>query len=127
VNENRANESSRNGNETPRRVYRTWRGATRAEDAEEYVGYMGRTGYAGLRQTPGNLGVLGLVRRNGDRAEHVVVSIWDSEESIKSFAGDEIGRAVFYPEDDDYLIEKDLHVDHFAVVFADGLAFSPAK
>lgn len=121
---NEANEAIRtNGTKGRRRgsaVLRTWRGATRAEDASEYVGYLNATGYRGLRETPGNLGVLGLLRVAGDRAEHVVMSLWESEEAIRGFAGDEIERAIFYPEDDDYLVEKDLHVDHFEVVFEDG-------
>jgi heme-degrading monooxygenase HmoA len=101
-------------------VLRTWKGVTRAEDASRYVGYLTETGYRALRHTPGNLGVLGLLRMVGGQAEHVVMSLWESEEAIRRFAGDEIGRAVFYPEDDDYLVEKDLHVDHFEVVFEDG-------
>ncbi len=104
----------------PIRILRVWRGATQAADAESYVGYMSRTGYSSLRQTPGNQGVLGLVRVEGDRAEHLVMSLWDSEASIRRFAGDSIRRAVFYPEDDRYLIDKDEHVDHYEVVFAEG-------
>jgi heme-degrading monooxygenase HmoA len=104
----------------PVRILRVWRGATSAADAEPYVGYMSRTGFPGLRGTPGNLGVLGLVRVTGDRAEHVVMSLWESEEAIRRFAGDEIGRAVFYPDDDRFLVERDEHVDHFRVMFADG-------
>jgi len=104
----------------PVRILRVWRGATHAADAEPYVDYMSETGFAALRGTPGNLGVLGLLRSTGDRAEHVVMSLWESEEAIRRFAGDEIGRAVFYPEDDGFLVEKDEHVDHFEVVFDDG-------
>jgi len=104
----------------PSRVFRHWRGYTRAEDAETYVQYMKETGYAALRATPGNLGVLGLVRVLGDRAEHVVVSLWESEDAIRRFAGQDIGRAVFYPDDARFLVEKDDHVDHFEVVFQEG-------
>ena len=35
---------------------------------------------------------------------------------MRGFAGDDIGRAVFYPEDDRFLVERDDHVDHFEVV-----------
>lgn len=104
------------------RILRTWRGATRVEDASAYVGYMRATGYEGLRATPGNLGVLGLLRVVGDRAEHVVMSLWESEQAIRRFAGDDVGRAVFYPQDDDFLVDKDERVEHFEVVFEDGWA-----
>ena len=104
----------------PAKVLRLWRGATRTADADTYVEYMSKTGFASLRGTPGNLGVLGLRRVTGDRTEHVVMSLWASEEAIRGFAGDEIGRAVFYPDDDRFLVDKDTHVDHFEVVFEDG-------
>jgi len=109
-------------NELPgaERILRVWRGVTRTSEAREYVGYMAETGFRGLRETPGNLGVFGLLREDGDRTEHVVVSLWESEEAIRRFAGEEIGRAVFYPEDDRYLVDKDLHVDHYRVAFAEG-------
>jgi heme-degrading monooxygenase HmoA len=102
------------------RILRTWCGSTTTEDAEAYVGYMKRTGYEGLRTTPGNRGVLGLLRVVDGHAEHIVMSLWDSEEAIARFAGDDIARAVFYPEDDRFLVDKDEHVRHFQVVFADG-------
>jgi heme-degrading monooxygenase HmoA len=111
---------SSDGETRTTKILRTWHGTTRAEDAQRYVAYMSETGYRGLRGTPGNVGVVGLLRVVGDRAEHVVMSLWESEESIRRFAGDDIGRAVFYPEDDRFLVEKDEHVDHFEVVFEDG-------
>jgi hypothetical protein len=34
---------------------------------------------------------------------------------VKAFAGEDYERAVFYPEDDRYLIERDLHTSHYEV------------
>jgi heme-degrading monooxygenase HmoA len=51
------------------------------------------------------------------RAEFFLVSLWESEESIRQFAGDDIEKAVFYPEDDRFLVERDNHVSHYEVVF----------
>jgi heme-degrading monooxygenase HmoA len=98
-------------------IARTWRGATRAEDGEAYVRYLHETGFAEYRGTPGNLGVLGLRRTVGGRAEFLLVTLWESEEAIRRFAGDTPERAVFYPEDDRFLVDRDEHVDHFEVVF----------
>lgn len=98
-------------------IARTWRGAVRARDAEEYVDYMRHTGFAGLGSTPGNLAVLGLRRMTADAAEFIVMSLWDSEAAIRGFAGEHPQRAVFYPEDQRFLIERDEHVDHFEVVY----------
>jgi heme-degrading monooxygenase HmoA len=48
--------------------------------------------------------------------EFLLVSLWDSEEAIRRFAGEDIEKAVFYPEDEQFLIEKDDHVSHYEVV-----------
>ena len=101
-------------------IARTWRGATRAEDADAYLAYLHETGFAEYRGTPGNLGVLALRRVAGGRAEFLLLTLWESEEAIRRFAGDDPGRAVFYPEDERFLIERGEHVDHFEVVFEQG-------
>ena len=98
-------------------IARTWRGATRAEDADAYLEYLERTGFSEYRKTPGNRSVLGLRRIVADRAEFLLISLWDSEEAIRGFAGQDIGKAVFYPEDERFLIERDNHVSHYEVVF----------
>jgi heme-degrading monooxygenase HmoA len=102
-------------------IARIWRGATRAEDADAYAEYMGGTGGVALAGTPGNRGVYMLRRIDGDRAEWTMLSLWESEEAIRGFAGDDISVAVFYPEDDRFLIERDLTVSHLEVVETWGL------
>ena len=99
-------------------ILRTWRGWTRSEDADRYVDYLMQTGVKGIEATPGNRGVL-LVRREVDgRAEFLFTSLWDSLEAVKGFAGPDPERAVFYPEDERYLVEKDEHIDHWEVLRA---------
>lgn len=88
----------------------------RRVDAEEYARYIEGTGMAGYRETPGNRGAWMLRRDDGDRSEIVTFSLWESREHIKAFAGDDIERAVFYPEDDRFLVERDLTVQHYDVV-----------
>ena len=97
-------------------VVRTWKGATRAADADAYAEYMDETGVAALAGTPGNEGVQMWRRVEGDRAEFVVVSWWESREAIAAFAGEDIERAVFYPEDERFLVERDLTVTHYDVI-----------
>jgi len=97
-------------------IARTWRGSVRARDAESYVEYLERTGFAAFAATPGNLGAIGLRRTRGDCAEFLLISLWDSQAAIRRFAGPRPGRAIFFPEDERFLISKDEHVDHFEVV-----------
>ena len=37
-------------------------------------------------------------------------------DAVSAFAGPDPSRAVFFPEDDAYLVERDLHADHWEVV-----------
>lgn len=98
-------------------IVRTWRGATRAEDADRYLEYLERTGLSEYRATPGNRGALALRRTHDDRAEFLLITFWDSEEAVQSFAGSQPDRAVFYPEDDRYLVDRDEHVTHYDLVW----------
>lgn len=99
---------------------RIWKGATRAEGSDAYLEYLGETGFAEYRATPGNLGVLALRRIADGRAEFLLLTLWESEEAIRRFAGDDPGRAVFHAEDDRYLVERGERVDHFEVVYREG-------
>ena len=97
-------------------VVRTWRGVTRAGDADAYAAYIEETGLRALAETPGNEGVQLWRRIEGDRAEFVAASWWESREAIVAFAGEDIERAVFYPEDDRFLVERGETVAHHDVV-----------
>ena len=57
-----------------------------------------------------------LRRDDGDRTEFVTLSMWDSVDAIKAFAGDDIEAAVLYPEDERYLIDGESRVTHYEVV-----------
>jgi heme-degrading monooxygenase HmoA len=97
-------------------IARMWRGTVRAELATEYVDIVERTGMAGYRQTPGNLGAQILTRDLGaGRTEIVTLSWWSDLEQIRAFAGEDLERARYYPEDDDYLLDRDEHVVHYEV------------
>lgn len=97
-------------------IARRWRGRVRTEEAAAYVAYIEGTGLAEYRATPGNGGAQMWTRDLGDGTTEVVtVSWWDSLDSIRGFAGDDIETAVFYPEDDDYLVDRDTRVTHYEV------------
>lgn len=100
-------------------IIRRWRGAVKAEDAETYLAHQSGTGVRDYRATTGNLGVLVLRRPMNDLVEVVTLSLWNSMDDVRQFAGDQPEVAVFYPGDDDLLVEKDAGVDHYEVVDAD--------
>ncbi|MCC9174870.1 hypothetical protein [Arthrobacter sp. zg-Y179] len=96
------------------RIVRMWRGVVHSQDLEAYVEYVRETGIDEYRATAGNLGAWILTRSLDEgRSEIVTVSLWVSLEAIRAFAGDDVGRAVFYPEDDRFLLERDRTVSHY--------------
>jgi heme-degrading monooxygenase HmoA len=97
-------------------IARTWRGATKASDGDAYVQYLHETGIREYKATPGNKGVIALRREQDGKTEFFLVSLWDGWDAIKAFAGPKPDQAVFYPEDDRFLVERDMHVDHYEVI-----------
>ena len=96
-------------------IARIWTGTVRLDDAEEYADYIRNTGLAEYAETPGNRGAWMLRSDDGDRTEFITLSFWDSEEAIRRFAGEHIEAAVYYPEDDRYLIDRGSKVRHYVV------------
>ena len=101
-------------------IARIWRGRVPASKADTYNEYLKKTGYSDYQSTPGNQGVYSLRRIKGDEAEFLLITLWDSYESIKKFAGDDYEKARYYPEDRDFLLEFEEHVSHFEVLMKPG-------
>jgi heme-degrading monooxygenase HmoA len=97
-------------------ILRTWRGWVAADRADEYAQYVERTGLSEYRATAGNRGCQLVTRDLGDgRCEVLTLSWWDSLEVIRGFAGDDIEVAKFYPDDDEFLIDRETVTHHYRV------------
>jgi hypothetical protein len=108
-------------------IARSWDGVTPIEQAEEYADYVRRTGVTDLAATRGNRGVFLLRRREGAQARFRVLSLWESMEGIRRFAGDDPERARYYPEDARFLESLAPNVEHFEVVAEGGGGGIPAR
>jgi heme-degrading monooxygenase HmoA len=97
-------------------IARTWRGWTAAADADEYVDYLHETGLKEYRETPGNRGAWILRRVDGERAEFVTLTFWDDMDAVRRFAGEEPERAVYYAEDERFLVDREDTVSHFELI-----------
>jgi heme-degrading monooxygenase HmoA len=97
-------------------IARTWHGAVRAEDAERYHRYLLDTGLRDYRHTAGNRGVYVLRRVEGEVAHFLLLTLWDSWEAIRAFAGNDPERARYYPEDERFLLELEPTVTHYEVL-----------
>jgi heme-degrading monooxygenase HmoA len=94
-------------------IARIWHGMTTETKSDAFVEQLIRTGVKECHATLGNRGVQVLRRNQNGAAEFFFVSFWDSWESIRAFAGPDTDKAVYYPEDKDFLTEFEPTVAHF--------------
>jgi heme-degrading monooxygenase HmoA len=97
-------------------IARIWRGRTLSSKADEYEVYLRDSGISKIRATAGNLGAYVLRRSEGDKTEFLVMSLWQSIDAIKRFAGEHYEKAVILPRDREYLLEVEPKVVHYQVV-----------
>jgi heme-degrading monooxygenase HmoA len=99
-------------------IARIWQGRTRPGMGEAYFEYLEKTGLKDYRATEGFRGVLALRREIGEESEYVLVTLWKNMDAVRSFAGADPERAVYYPEDRRYFPEQELglHVKHYEVL-----------
>jgi lactoylglutathione lyase len=102
-------------------IARIWRGWTRTEEADDFVAYLQATGPRVARQTPGNRAAYILRRSDGERTEFVTLTFWISLDAVKAFAGEDVEQAIFYPEHDRFLVDRETTVTHFDVFEPDGV------
>lgn len=94
-------------------ITRIWHGRTKAADADKYLDFLLETGIQDYKATPGNLEVRIWRNIEADVAHFCTVSTWENKESIKAFAGEDINKARYYPEDDRFLLELEPNVIHY--------------
>lgn len=100
-------------------IARMWSGRTRAADADVYLDYLKATGVEAQRAVEGNLGSLVLRRLEDGTAEFWVISLWESMQAIEAFAGDRPEVAVYFPKDEEYLLELSEEVLHYELPIFD--------
>ncbi len=97
-------------------IARIWKGVVREADKDIYHEYLKKTGLNEYASTPGNRGVYTLRRVSEGKCEFLLLTLWDSWDATKAFAGSDYEKAVYYPEDDRYLLEKRPLVEHYEVL-----------
>jgi heme-degrading monooxygenase HmoA len=97
-------------------ICRVWHGRTAREKGDAYARFLAQHAIPDYRSVAGNLRVE-VMRQDEERVTHfLTVTYWDSEHSIRAFAGDDVLRAKYYPEDKNYLLEFEPTVTHYQVV-----------
>jgi heme-degrading monooxygenase HmoA len=94
-------------------VTRVWHGRTKSSDSEAYLEFLIKSGVTDYMATPGNIEVRIWREKEGDVTHFYTVSTWKDLDSIKAFAGEDIEKARYYPEDKNFLLEFEPTVKHY--------------
>ncbi|MBW1982436.1 MAG: antibiotic biosynthesis monooxygenase [Deltaproteobacteria bacterium] len=88
-------------------IVRIWHGRVNSDRAVEYAEFMKRRAAPDYSSVPGLQKLYFLRKNDGDVTRFELVTVWDSLESVKKFAGENPQTAKYYPEDDEFLLEKE--------------------
>lgn len=88
-------------------IVRMWHGMVEASKSDEYAEFMKERAAPDYSSVHGLKKLMFLRRVEADVAHFLLVTHWDSMEAVEEFAGDRPEKAKYYPEDDNFLLEKE--------------------
>ena len=97
-------------------ILRMWKGQATPEKAEKYVQHARKHVFPELRRIEGHRGAYLLRRAMNGAVEFVVLTLWDSMDAVRKFAGAKPQRAVVAPDAQALLSRFDDFVSHYEVV-----------
>ena len=97
-------------------VARMWHGRVPTNKAQAYRAFLNQRAIPDYQSVAGNLSVHILERKEGEVTHFITLTFWEDMKAIKSFAGDNVEIAKYYPEDKDFLMEFEPTVVHYEVV-----------
>jgi heme-degrading monooxygenase HmoA len=97
-------------------IVRMWHGRVLTSKADAYREFTNGRAIPDYQSVKGNRSVHILERQEGDITHFITLTFWDSLESIREFAGDDVESAKYYPEDSEFLLEFEPKVVHYEVV-----------
>ena len=97
-------------------IIREWRGRADAARPDAYPTHFRTHVVPDLRKLSGFRGATLMRRTLGSRIEFVVLSRWDTLESVQAFAGADVSRSIVEPGGVAALLEFDSTAQHFEVI-----------
>src|SRR5262245_4991779 len=96
-------------------IWRHWKGLAKSEEAENYIAHLQTDTFPGLSQIQGFVSA-SILRRPLDRGvEFLIITVWESLEAIRRFAGETAETAVVPPAVQVMMVEYDKQVSHYEV------------
>lgn len=102
-------------------IARLWSARSSPAEAPAYVEHLESHVLPATRAIAGYTGAMLLERENDGTVELIVITIWESLDSIRGFAGADIESAVVADEAAAVLTDFDDRVRHYEIAVRDGL------
>ncbi|SMO79157.1 hypothetical protein SAMN06265349_104119 [Flavobacterium resistens] len=96
-------------------IARIWHGKTKIEDYEAYTEFIIKTAIPDYEKTAGFVKLSFLKNIKNNEGHFTLITYWKNWEVIKNFAGENIEKAKYYPEDEHFLLEFEENVEHFEI------------
>jgi hypothetical protein len=97
-------------------IARIWHGTVLKEKSDAYHRYIKKTGLKDYLKISGSMGAFLLKQEDGYLCHFLALSLWSDKEAIEKFAGNDIQKAKYYPEDEAYLINREPFVEHYEIL-----------
>ncbi len=97
-------------------ICRIWHGTTPRSKGDAYAQFLNERAIPDYRSVAGNVSVDVLRRDEGEVSHFLTITRWESEGSIRAFAGDDVLKAKYYQEDREFLLSFEPAVAHWHVV-----------
>ena len=97
-------------------IVRSWKAKSLPGNVDAYTRHLRASVLPALRLIPGHKGAYLLKKGAGASVDLVVLTLWESMEAIRSFAGNSVEEAVVEPAAQAVLETFDRSVDHYEVV-----------
>ena len=98
-------------------ISRIWHGWAKPEDADAYEKLLRSEILPGIHRVKGFKGATVLRRELKSEVEFVTLTLFDSIEAVREFAGDDYERAVILPQARKLLARFDERSAHYETVF----------
>jgi len=94
-------------------IGRMWHGVASKQNLPCILEALLSSRLRGSLDAEGNLGGLVLSRESNGAAEVYVLTLWQSKEAIRGFAGDNLDTPAYRPGDEKYIVTQEPSVKHF--------------
>jgi heme-degrading monooxygenase HmoA len=97
-------------------IVRIWHGWTSHEDADDYIRFVRDEVFPEIDQVEGARGAYLVRRESSSEVEFIALTLWESLDAVRAFAGEDYEQAVVPPTGRNLLSRFDTHSAHYETV-----------